>query len=143
MSKTTKRFRVTLDFTITIDEDAIPPGADSDEHTYNERQHRLFLAVLNNEHVLNAYCRYLLSSWFENGTHHWDKSLLAEYQSNRPHGWIDLEQILPPAIAALSIDDQTYFQEVYEEGIFYENTETFQECFSEEMTSFTVVEDVK
>ena len=136
--KISKHFHLTLHFTVTGDESKIP--AENEE--YNERQRRLFKAVVSDKKTLDVYQRYLIAGWLElEGSRYFDDMLLYDVKKG-DRGFREAETILDNAIAELDASDREWFAEVEEEGIFYENTEVFHDCFEANIVGvdFTEVE---
>src|SRR6266699_2112762 len=128
-----KHLRLTFHFTIDANTSSIPVGENEETAAYNERQERLFDAMVHNKTVLDQFQRYLLVSWFELQNNHMDDLLLEEITPDEPWGHRETKAILVPIIATMSQEDQQFFAEVDAEDIFYENTELFQDCFSTDL----------
>ena len=136
--KISKHFHLTLHFTVTGDESKIP----TEDEEYNERQRRLFRAVVSDKKTLDVYQRYLIAGWLElEGSRYFDDMLLYDVKKD-DRGFREAETILDNAIAELDASDREWFAEVEEEGIFYENTEVFHDCFEANIVGvdFTEVE---
>ncbi len=136
--KISKHFHLTLHFTVTGDESKIP----TEDEEYNERQRRLFRAVVSDKKTLDVYQRYLIAGWLElEGSRYFDDVLLYDVKKG-DRGFREAETILDNAIAELDASDREWFAEVEEEGIFYENTEVFHDCFEANIVGvdFTEVE---
>ena len=136
--KISKHFHLTLHFTVTGDESKIP----TEDEEYNERQRRLFRAVVSDKKTLDVYQRYLIAGWLElEGSRYFDDMLLYDVKKG-DRGFREAETILDNAIAELDASDREWFAEVEEEGIFYENTEVFHDCFEANIVGvdFTEVE---
>jgi hypothetical protein len=115
-----KRYRLTLDFTVSINDELLHPYSDEDELDKDEKQalqakRALFKRLLQNEYgILDELLR---------------KRILEETRFQA--GYEDLKQLLhirdltdellvEPIIDRLSVDDQLYFQEASEEENFEE-----------------------
>ncbi len=136
--KISKHFHLTLHFTVTGDESKIP----TEDEEYNERQRRLFRAVVSDKKTLDVYQRYLIAGWLElEGSRYFDDMLLYDVKKD-DRGFREAETILDNAIAELDASDREWFAEVEEEGIFYENTEVFHDSFEANIVGvdFTEVE---
>jgi hypothetical protein len=152
MSKITKHFRMVMDFTVTGDDSKIPAnGVHATFHGGNstrsgddalwkeddDRQRRLFQAVLSNKQSLRQFMEVEIATWLEcSASNQWHDILFDVDE-------LQTEQVLQPAISTLSEDDQRHFAEVEEEGVFFENTEVFHDCFETQFDtiSLTQLED--
>lgn len=131
--KIKKLVTVTLSFSVEVDEDTIPLSDDPDARNYNSRQRRLLQAILSSEKNLNAYTLLEITSLLE-GMHwrDWYRLLLNSDD-------VSFQSILAPVIETLDVSDQDFFHEVDARGIFTENVEMTDECFSSELTNVVVV----
>lgn len=120
MSDKPKRYRLTLDFIVSINDELLQPYSDEDELDEDEKQalqaqRALFKGLLQNEYsILDELLR---------------KRILAETRFQADYE--DLKQLLrvrdltdellvEPIIDGLSVEDQLYFQEASEEDHFEE-----------------------
>jgi hypothetical protein len=135
--KVTKRLRLTLDFTVTVDTDTIPQGNDQDEQIYNARQKRLVQAILSDQKFFQDYLRYQVTGYLEGMTWQDWYGLLLDAEDVR------MRDVLQPIIDTLSPADQQFFQDVEEHGVFLENVEDADNCFTTTMdeANLTVVDE--
>jgi hypothetical protein len=126
----TKCLRLSIDFHTTIAETPplLPPGTvDPPDPEYDGRQARLLAAVKNNPHVLTHWLHQLITNeMFVHSSHYWEDMIMG--------GEIAFQNILAPAIATLSEEDQEFFHE----GIRFDLFEKFIAMFQQ---SFNVQED--
>ena len=132
-----KKLSLHLHFTVNIDESAIPQREDKDEREYSERQKRLLQAILANQERFHAYLAYQVTSAINYLTwQDWDEMLLGS-SDEQPL------QILKPILATLDSEDQQFFKEADEEGVFYENIEEMEGCFTANLDSCKLVVEVQ
>lgn len=144
---TQKKIRVTLQFTIDIDEAAIALGENLDEREYAQRQQRLLHAVLSDQQRLHTYLAYEVASYLEGlEWHAWHQILMgkeavASWEDQRLAGEAVSEsrEVLAPSIATLPAADQQFFQDVSNQGYFSENVEEMQDCFSTRLSESEIV----
>jgi hypothetical protein len=126
----TKHVRLSIDFHMTIADTPplLPPGTiDPPDPEYDERQARLLAAVRNNPQVVTRWLHNLIASaMFVHASHYWEDMIMG--------GEIAFQNILAPAVATLSEEDQEFFNE----GIRSDFFEEFIDMF---LKSFTVKED--
>jgi hypothetical protein len=124
----TKHLRLSIDFHITIA--GMPPeddGLNLPDSAYHARQARLLAAVKNNPQVLTRWMHDLIvSQMHSHGWYDWGNMLMG--------GDISFKDILAPAIATLTEDDQEFFAEGDQVGYFEDFIDLFQ-------ASFTVTEE--
>jgi hypothetical protein len=135
--KQRKQFRITLDFTIMVDDKDLLTSSCPEEEVYNDRQQLLLQAVVHSPEILEKWHRHLLAGNLEcMGWKEWH-SLLGD----DPEG--ETDTILLPAIAQLSGDDQEWFAEAVQEDVLVECTEEFHDCFTVTLDENTVkIEEV-
>ncbi len=108
----------------------MPPeddGLNPPDPVYHARQARLLAAVKNNPKVLIRWMYDLIvSQMHSHGWYDWDKMLMG--------GDVSFKDILAPAIATLTEDDQEFFAEGEQVGSFEDFIDLFQ-------ASFTVTEE--
>lgn len=134
-----KHIQITLDFTVTIEEEKILPGQNKDECEYNERQKRLLHAVLSDKERFDTYLQWQITGFFEcMNWHDWYEQLMGDRD-------ITSETILSDSIATLDTSDQRFFEEVKQEDIFHENIEDMENCFTTELdkVEYVVSDEVK
>src|SRR5260370_18117462 len=99
----TKHLRLSSDFHITIAD--MPPeddGLNPPDPIYHARQARLLAAVKNQPQVLTRWMHELIvSQMHAHGWYDWDNMLMG--------GDIPFKNLLAPAIATLTQDDQKFF----------------------------------
>lgn len=124
----TKHLRLSIDFHITIAD--TPPeddGLNPPDPVYHARQARLLAAVKNNPQVLTRWMHdMIVGQMHSHGWYYWDNMLIG--------GEIPFKDILAPAIATLTEDDQEFFAQGDQAGYFEDFIDLFQ-------ASFTVKED--
>ncbi len=157
MDKISKHFHLTLHFTVTGDESEIPTtgvnfqkhpnctrsGSDTFWREHDERMRRLYKAVVNDKQALYALFASRISAWLETETYQfWDTILFDEGMLDEHNNEVRLEDMLQPALAALSKEDREILLRHAEEQVLYENVEEFLDCFSANLTGvdFTEVE---
>jgi hypothetical protein len=123
----TKRLRILIDFSIEIVDKPplLPEGTiEPPDPEYDGRQARLLDVVKTHPEFLTAWLQELVAGemYREVGTY-WYDALLGGEQAYR--------DILAPAIAMLSEEDQEFFNEADQEGFF-------EECIAMFMQSFVV-----
>lgn len=127
----TKHLRLSIDFHITIADTPplLPPGTvEPPDPEYDGRQARLLEAVKNHPQVLTRWMHTLLASeMFIHASHDWQDMIMG--------GEVAFQDILAPAVATLSEEDQEFFNEGIQFGLFEEFIDMFQK-------SFTVKEDL-
>ena len=123
----TEHVRLSIDFYITVA--GTPPDDDSlnaPDPVYHARQARLLAAVKRNPTVLKQWMhRLIVGQLHQKGQSYWDMLT---------GGDIAFQDMLAPALAALSEDDQAYFAEVAKGDSFEDMIDLFS-------ASFTVTED--
>ena len=123
----TEHIRLSIDFHLTIA--GTPPdddGMNEPDPVYHARQARLLAAVKRNRAVLKQWMNGLIvSQMHQKGWAYWDKLTGGE---------VAFQEMLAPALAALSEDDQAYFAEVA-------TGESFEDLIDLFVASFTVTED--
>ena len=126
----TKRLRLSIDFHIIIADTPplLPPGTvEPPDPEYDGRQARLLEAVRNNPQVLTRWMHDLIAQeMFIHASHYWQDMIMG--------GEIAFQDILAPAVATFSEEDQEFFNEEIRFGLFGEFIDMFQK-------SFTVKED--
>jgi hypothetical protein len=124
----TKHLRLSIDFHITVA--GIPPdddGLNEPDPVYHARQARLLAAVKSSPAVLKQWMyRLIVDQVQQKGWSYWDQLT---------GGDIALQEILAPAVAALSEEDQAYFAEVARGDYFDDMIDLFS-------ASFTITESV-
>jgi|GraSoi_2013_60cm_1033757.scaffolds.fasta_scaffold08334_5 hypothetical protein len=124
----TQHVRLSIDFHITIAGE--PPdddGMNEPDPVYHAQQARLLAAVKCNPSVLKQWMDHLIVGQMHQ--HNWyDWDMLTG-------GEVSLQDILAPALAALSEDDQAYFAEVAQSDYFDDMIDLFS-------ASFTITEDL-
>lgn len=144
MSKFTKHLRLQLDFTVTIDESAIPttgvhatPYRSGDHEGWleaDECQRRLFKALLANKSMYEAYLIYTIATDLGSMTWQaWQEFLVGTPSDN-------LEEVLQPTIETLDKTAQEYFATAKENETFFECTEEFQSCFQTVLDDASIVD---
>ena len=123
----TEHIRLSIDFHITIA--GTPPdddGLNEPDPVYHARQTRLLAAVKSNRAVLNQWMASLIvSQMYQKSWAYWDRLT---------GGDIAFEDMLAPALAALSQDDQASFAE-------RASGEYFEDLIDLFSASFTITED--
>lgn len=132
-NKHTKHLRLTLDFTVTVDEENIPQGDDQGEQEYNARQKRLVQAILSDQKFFHEYLSYRVTGYLECMSWRDWYELLLDAEDVR------MKDILQPIIDTLSPADQQFFQDVEEHGVFLENVETADDCFTTTMDEANLI----
>lgn len=118
-----KHIRLTLEFSIEINEDGIPlEGPNQEVLAHRKRQNRLLQAILSDQEQLNLYLRYKISGFM--GATSW-----AEWNDYIVGDEVQAEEILEPVIKTLSKSDQKIFSQAKEDRLFYESIESVDECF--------------
>src|SRR5215469_1282655 len=124
----TKHMRLSIDFHIRIAD--TPPeddGLNPPDPVYHARQARLLAAIKEDPQVLTSWMHALIVSqmhlhdWYD-----WDTMLMGDE--------ISFKDLLAPAIATLTEDDQVFFAQDGQAGYFEDSIDLF-------LASFTVVED--
>lgn len=131
----TKHIRLQIDFTITIADEPPEDELNPSDDAYHACQARLLAAVKAHPDVLRLYLHDLIvgqmhgHAWSD-----WDHLLLGGEKS--------FQELLAPAIATLSKDDQAFFREVHELDYFEEFIDLFLRSFTiqEEPTRLVEVE---
>ena len=123
----TEHLRLSIDFHITVA--GTPPnddGMNEPDPVYHARQVRLLTAVKSNPAVLKNWMHSLIvGQMYQHSWYEWSKLRGGE---------VSLQNILAPALAALSADDQAYFAEVPKGEYFEDKIDLFS-------SSFTIQED--
>ena len=123
----TKHLRLSIDFHITVA--GTPPdddGLNEPNPVYHARQARLLAAVESNRAVLKQWMDDLIvGQMHKKGWSYWDKLT---------GGDIAFQNMLAPALATLSGEDQAYFAEVATDDSFDDMIDLFS-------ASFTITED--
>ncbi|HWS84757.1 MAG TPA: hypothetical protein VN207_10935 [Ktedonobacteraceae bacterium] len=113
-----KRFRLTLDFAVSINDEILQTSSDEDELDDDEKkalqaQRALFKGLLQNEYgILDELLRKRILE---------ETRFQADYEDLKQLFRVrDLtdELLLEPIVDSLSVEDQTYFQEASEEDKF-------------------------
>src|SRR5579872_1792898 len=103
----TKHLRLSIDFHVTIADTPplLPPGTVEPLDTeYDGRQARLLEAVKNHPSVLTRWMHDLIANeMYIHASHYWQDAIMG--------GEIAFQDILAPALAMLSEEDQEFFQE--------------------------------
>lgn len=124
----TKHLRLSIDFHITIA--GTPPdndGLNEPDPVHHARQAQLLAAVKSSPAVLKQWMHDLVvSQMLQKGCSYWN-SLTG--------GEVPFQDMLAPALAALSEEDQTYFAEEAMGGYFEDSIDLFS-------ASFTIAEDL-
>ena len=125
----TQHLRLSIDFHITIA--GTPPeedGLNPPDPVYHARQARLLAAVKNHPQVLTRWMHELIVGQMDaHGWYDWDTMLMG--------GDIAFKDLLAPAIATLTEDDQVFFAQGNQAGYFEDYIDLFQ-------ASFTVKEEL-
>jgi len=129
----TKHLRLSIDFHITIA--GTPPdddGLSEPDPVYHARQARLLAAVKSNPAVLKQWMDDLIVSQMQQkGWSYWEMLTGGE---------IAFKDLLAPAIATLSEDDQAFFAEYDQAGYFEDGINLFQASFTIEEEPAVVVD---
>ncbi len=119
----TKHLRLSIDFHITVV--GTPPDDDGLNELlpiYHARQARLLAAVKSNPAVLKHWMHDLIvGQMHQKGWSSWDMLTGGE---------VAFQDMLAPALAALSEEDQAYFAEVVKDGSFDDMIDLFSASFS-------------
>jgi len=122
-----QHLRLSIDFYITIA--GTPPdddGMNEPDPVYHARQARLLAAVKSNRAVLKQWMdRLIVDQMHQKGWAYWDRLTGGE---------VAFQDMLAPALAALSEDDQAYFAEIA-------TGESFEDMIDLFSASFTITED--
>jgi hypothetical protein len=122
-----QHLRLSIDFHITIA--GTPPdddGLNEPDPIYHARQARLLAAVRNDPVALKQWMsKLIVNQMHQKGWAYWDRLT---------DGEVAFQDMLAPALAALSEDDQAYFAEVA-------TGESFEDVIDLFSASFTVTED--
>jgi hypothetical protein len=122
-----QHLQLSIDFYITIA--GTPPdddGMNEPDPVYHARQARLLAAVRSNRAVLKQWMyRLIVDQMHQKDRAYWDRLTGGE---------VAFQDMLAPALAALSEDDQAYFAEVATGEYFEDMIDLFS-------ASFTVTED--
>lgn len=133
MRKQKKSIRLTLQFSVDIDEARIPAGDDLRDQEYNDRQRRLLQSILSHKENYRAYLHYCVASCIDGLTwQDWHELLLGEEKAQA-------KEILAPMITTMNEEDQAFFKEAEEEGVLSENVEKAEGCFSTSLESTEIV----
>lgn len=135
-----KRFRIQIDFTIDSDEGMVQPDLRFQTSRSKEEveadtalQRRLYQAVLSQPETLRAYLEYCIFSALETmGSGDWCEAFKKDT--------FDIEDILTPAVATLSNEDQQWFGGASENQVFFECTEEFQDGFIVTRDQITLID---
>ncbi len=123
---TTKHLRLSIDFHITIaDTPPLQPlgTVEPPYPGYDERQARLLEAVKNHPHVLTQWMHTLVADeMFVHVSHDWNTLITGSEMV--------FQDILAPAIATLSEEDQEFFQDGIRYKLFEEFIDMFQQSFT-------------
>lgn len=123
----TKHLRFSIDFHITVA--GTPPdddGMNEPDPVYHARQARLLAAVKSNQAVLKQWMGDLIvGRMHQKGWSYWDMLTGGE---------VAFQDMLAPALAALSEEDQAYFADVATSDSFDDLIDLFS-------ASFTITED--
>lgn len=122
---TTKRLRLSIDFTVEIAETPplLPDGiVEPPDPEYDARQARLLDVVKGNQEVLMQWMKLLVcNQMIRHSSRYWSDKLtggdIADYVT------------LAPALAALPEEDQEYFRDMQGIDLFYESSDMFQASF--------------
>jgi hypothetical protein len=124
----TQHLRLSIDFHITIAD--TPPeedGLNPPDPVYHAHQARLLAAVKNHPQMLTRWMHELIVGQMDaHGCYDWDNMLMG--------GDIAFKDLLAPAIATLTEDDQAFFTEYDQAGYFEDGIDLFR-------ASFTITED--
>lgn len=122
----TRHLRLSIDFHITIADapPLLPEGTlEPPDVEYDGRQARLLEAVKNQPDVLRRWMLDLIVHEMDGRTWgYWENILMG--------GEAALEEMLAPALATLSPDDQEYFAECVQLGVIEECTDMFRQSFT-------------
>ena len=121
----TKHLRLSIDFSITTAD--TPPkddGLNPPDPVYHARQARLLAAVKNNPQVLTRWMHdMIVGQIHSHGWYDWDNMLMG--------GEIPFKDLLAPALATLTGDDQEFFAEYDQPGGYFEDgIDLFQASFT-------------
>jgi hypothetical protein len=121
----TQHLRLSIDFHITIAD--TPPeedGLNPPDPVHHARQARLLAAVKNHPQVLTRWMHELIVGHMDtHGWYDWDNMLMG--------GDIAFKDLLAPAIATLTEDDQAFFAEYDQAGSYFEDSiNLFQASFT-------------
>ncbi len=130
----TKHLRLSIDFHITIA--GTPPdddGLNELDPVYHARQARLLAAVKNHPQVLTRWMHEMIvGQMHSHGWYDWDTMLMG--------GEMAFGDLLAPAIATLSEDDQAFFAKYDQAGYFEDGINLFQASFTIEEEPTVVVD---
>jgi hypothetical protein len=119
-----KHLRLSIGFRITIaDMSPKDDGLNPPDPLYHARQARLLAAVKNHPQVLTRWMHDLIvGEMHMHGLYDWDTMLMG--------GEIPFKDLLAPAIAALTEDDQAFFAQGDQAGYFEGYIDLFRASFT-------------
>lgn len=133
--KKTEHLILTLHFAIEVDEARIPidgvnarpggtirTGDDSEWREMDERERRLLRVVVGDRFILESYLRQRVVRHLAlMGDRDWDTIFPDDSQNH--------EMLIATAIKLLSSEDREYFADAEDQGVLYESTEIFDDCW--------------